>query len=155
MHRLLMTSGKAYRMSSQFSDEGNLQRDPENKFQWRFRARRREELEIVRDSILAASGSLNRELGGPPVFRRSRKKSWHRSATVSGANIPMVLKFGGEAFTYIANAGFPSECGVVRPAGSKHLLWRSQRLHGSNPGIDAFERRVWDQAGWLVCGESP
>ena len=31
MHRLLMTS-EAYRMSSQFSDEGNLQRDPENKF---------------------------------------------------------------------------------------------------------------------------
>ena len=48
MHRLLMTS-EAYRMSSQYSDEGNLQRDPENKFQWRFRARRLE-AEIVRDS---------------------------------------------------------------------------------------------------------
>ena len=66
MHRLLMTS-EAYRMSSQFSDEGNLQRDPENKYHWRFRARRLE-AEIVRDSILAVSGSLNREIGGPPVF---------------------------------------------------------------------------------------
>jgi hypothetical protein len=66
MHRLLMTSD-AYRMSSQFADEGNLQRDPENKFHWRFRARRLE-AEIVRDSILAVSGSLNREIGGAPVF---------------------------------------------------------------------------------------
>jgi hypothetical protein len=66
MHRLLMTSD-AYRMSSQYADDGNLQHDPENKFHWRFRARRLE-AEIVRDSILAASGSLNREIGGPPVF---------------------------------------------------------------------------------------
>jgi hypothetical protein len=66
MHRLLMTS-EAYRMSSQFNDDGNVQRDPENKFGWRFRARRLEG-EIVRDSILAASGGLNREVGGPAVF---------------------------------------------------------------------------------------
>ena len=34
---------------------------------WRFR-RERLDAEIVRDSILAASGRLNREIGGPPVF---------------------------------------------------------------------------------------
>ncbi len=66
MHRLLMTSD-AYRMSSQFADEGNLQSDPQNKFHWRFRARRLEG-EIVRDSVLSAGGSLNRTMGGMPVF---------------------------------------------------------------------------------------
>ncbi len=66
MHRLLMTS-EAYQMSSQFTDESNVQRDPQNKYGWRFRSRRLE-AEIVRDAILATSGGLNREVGGPPVF---------------------------------------------------------------------------------------
>lgn len=66
MHRLLMTSD-AYQMSSQFMDEGNVQRDPENKYGWRFRARRLE-AEIVRDSVLAVSGGLNRTVGGPSIF---------------------------------------------------------------------------------------
>lgn len=66
MHRLLMTS-EAYRMSSQFMDAGNVQRDPENKYGWRFRARRLE-AEIVRDSVLKVSGGLNEEMGGPAVF---------------------------------------------------------------------------------------
>jgi hypothetical protein len=66
MHRLLMTS-EAYKMSSQFSHEGNMQRDPENKYGWRYRMRRLE-AESVRDSILAVSGGLNREIGGPAVF---------------------------------------------------------------------------------------
>jgi hypothetical protein len=86
LHRLLMTSD-AYQMSSQFNDEGNVQRDPENKYHWRFRARRLE-AEIVRDSILAASGSLNREMGGPPVFPALQNEVlaqmshgiWHKQA---------------------------------------------------------------------------
>jgi hypothetical protein len=64
-----------------------VQRDPENKYHWRFRARRLE-AEIVRDSILAASGSLNREMGGPPVFPALQNEVlaqmshgiWHKQA---------------------------------------------------------------------------
>ena len=66
MHRLLMTS-EAYRMSSQFGDAANLAKDGENRYGWRFRARRLD-AEIVRDSILAVSGTLNRSLGGQPIF---------------------------------------------------------------------------------------
>jgi hypothetical protein len=66
MHRLLMTSA-AYKMSSEWTDAANVERDPENKYGWRFRARRIE-AEAVRDSILAVSGALNREIGGPAVF---------------------------------------------------------------------------------------
>jgi hypothetical protein len=66
MHRLLMTS-EAYRMSSQFTDPGNMQKDAANRYLWRFQARRLE-AEIVRDAILATSGGLNREMGGHPVF---------------------------------------------------------------------------------------
>jgi hypothetical protein len=40
--------------------------DPANHLLWRMRLRRLES-EVVRDSILAVSGKLNRALGGPPV----------------------------------------------------------------------------------------
>jgi hypothetical protein len=66
MHRLIMTSD-AYKMSSQFADEGDLAKDPDNAYLWRFRIQRLD-AEEVRDSILAVSGTLNREMFGKPVF---------------------------------------------------------------------------------------
>jgi hypothetical protein len=68
MHRLLMTSD-AYQMSSEGNPdtEANLRGDPDNHYLWRFRQQRLE-AEIVRDAVLAASGTLQRELGGPAVF---------------------------------------------------------------------------------------
>ncbi|MFN3323623.1 MAG: PSD1 and planctomycete cytochrome C domain-containing protein [Bryobacteraceae bacterium] len=66
MHRLIMTSD-AYRMASQFESPENAAIDPENRYLWRYRLQRLE-AEIVRDSILAVSGGLNREMGGPPIF---------------------------------------------------------------------------------------
>jgi hypothetical protein len=66
MHRLLMTS-EAYQMSSQFNDAGNVAKDPENIDLWRFRIQRLD-AEIVRDAVMSASGALNLQVGGPPVF---------------------------------------------------------------------------------------
>ena len=55
-------------MSSQFNDAGEpAAKDPENKLLWRFRAQRLD-AEIVRDSILAVSGGLNRDMGGAARF---------------------------------------------------------------------------------------
>ncbi len=66
MHRLIMTSD-AYQRESQFDDESNLAKDPENRLNWRFRLQRLD-AEVLRDSILAVSGALNREMFGKPVF---------------------------------------------------------------------------------------
>ena len=44
-----------------------MARDPENKLLWRYRLQRLD-AESIRDSILVASGGLNRQMGGPPVF---------------------------------------------------------------------------------------
>ena len=66
MHRLMVTSN-AYRQSSLHSDPGATRIDPQNRYLWRFQ-RRRLEGEAVRDSILTASGRLNGDRGGPPVF---------------------------------------------------------------------------------------
>ena len=66
MHRLIMTS-EAYRMASAYENGVDHEKDPQNQYLWRFRAQRLD-AEIVRDSILAASGSINLAIGGPPVF---------------------------------------------------------------------------------------
>jgi hypothetical protein len=65
MHRLIMTS-RAYQMSSEAQDDA-MARDPNNDLFWRFDPRRLS-AEEVRDSILAANGSLNRQLYGPSIY---------------------------------------------------------------------------------------
>jgi hypothetical protein len=70
MHRLIMTS-QTYQMASEFPEgealSANLAKDPEDKLLWRYRVQRLD-AEGIRDSILAASGGLNKQMGGPPVF---------------------------------------------------------------------------------------
>ena len=67
MHRLILTSN-TYRQSSRFNGTG-AQVDPGNRLLWRMNPRRMES-EVIRDSILAASGRLNREMGGPGIYPR-------------------------------------------------------------------------------------
>jgi len=64
MHRLIMSSD-AYQRSSTPQDQ-SLVKDPLNNLFWRFDMRRLQ-AEEVRDSILAARGSLNLQIGGPSV----------------------------------------------------------------------------------------
>jgi hypothetical protein len=65
MHRLVMTSN-AYRMSSK-ADPKALAEDPRNDLFWRFDMRRLT-AEEIRDSILAANGTLNLKMFGPSIF---------------------------------------------------------------------------------------
>jgi mono/diheme cytochrome c family protein len=64
MHRLMLTSD-AYLRSANDSAAG-LEKDPENRLFWRA-PRQRLEAEIIRDSILEVSGTLNLAVGGPSV----------------------------------------------------------------------------------------
>jgi hypothetical protein len=65
IHRLLLTT-EAYRMSS-YDVTSNVEIDPENRLVWRM-PRLRLEAEVIRDSILAVSGALDRTVGGPSIF---------------------------------------------------------------------------------------
>lgn len=65
MHKLIMLSS-TYRLSSQPTASG-LAKDPANRLLWRFNPRRLSSEEI-RDSILAANGSLNLKMGGPSFY---------------------------------------------------------------------------------------
>ena len=64
MHRLLVTSS-AYRMAGT-TDPDNAAIDPDNRYLWRMNSKRMEG-EIVRDSVLAVAGQLDRTLGGPEL----------------------------------------------------------------------------------------
>ena len=64
LHKLIMTS-TAYRQSS-LRDPRRELHDPENRLYWR-KPVQRLDAEVIRDSILAASGALNKTMFGPPV----------------------------------------------------------------------------------------
>lgn len=63
LHRLIIGSA-TYRQRSDLAPEAALARDADNRLLWRG-PRRQLEGEAVRDSVLAVSGLLNRQLGGP------------------------------------------------------------------------------------------
>jgi mono/diheme cytochrome c family protein len=65
MHRLIMES-QAYQMSNR-RHETNLAKDPGNEQWWRFLPRRMTSEEL-RDNILAVTGELNLQMGGPSIY---------------------------------------------------------------------------------------
>jgi hypothetical protein len=65
MHRFIMTSS-AYQMSNRRND-ANLAKDPANEQWWRFLPRRMTSEEL-RDNILAVTGELNLQQGGPSIY---------------------------------------------------------------------------------------
>jgi hypothetical protein len=85
LHRLILTSA-AYQMASD-DISANLTVDPENRLLWRM-PRRRIEGEIIRDAVLSVAGSLDKQIGGEPVFpfidpslfQASSKRTWNGKA---------------------------------------------------------------------------
>ncbi|MFN3652527.1 MAG: PSD1 and planctomycete cytochrome C domain-containing protein [Armatimonadota bacterium] len=65
IHRLIMLSS-TYRQGTKARPDMEA-KDGHNRYLWRMEVRRLD-AEVVRDSILAVAGSLNREMGGPPVY---------------------------------------------------------------------------------------
>jgi hypothetical protein len=76
MHRLLLTSN-AWQMASD-DVAASAAIDPANKLLWRM-PRRRLEGELIRDSIMAAAGTLDRKIGGPPVHPYIDPALWQSS----------------------------------------------------------------------------
>ena len=67
MHRLILTS-QTYQQSMVHPRAAEFDvLDADNKYLW-VRSPLRIEAEVIRDGVLAVSGALNREMGGPPFF---------------------------------------------------------------------------------------
>ena len=64
MHRVILHSA-AYRQTARDDERGKL-KDPDNRLLWRFPLRRLD-AEAIRDALLAVSGELDRNPGGPAV----------------------------------------------------------------------------------------
>lgn len=81
LHKQIVLS-RAYRQSSAWRS-GAARIDPDNKLIWRYQPHRLE-AEVIRDSILAASGNLNLKLGGPgfkprvpaEILEQSKRNAW-------------------------------------------------------------------------------
>lgn len=71
MHRLIMLSA-VYQQGSVF-DAAKSKLDPQNQFHWR-RSPRRLEAEVIRDSMLAVSGELDRTQFGPGTLDDGHKR---------------------------------------------------------------------------------
>ena len=88
IHRLIMTS-TVYQQGSQDRAEG-LAIDPDNRLLWRMNPRRLE-AEIVRDSMLAVSGTLDGKMYGQPVKTETK---------ATGEIVPERDVFGGRRSIY-------------------------------------------------------
>jgi hypothetical protein len=102
LHRLILTSN-AYRMRSSDAGPGdrNVALDPDNDYFWRMNVRRMEG-EVVRDSVLFLSGTLDPRIGGPdgPVKSAeagTRRTIYYRYA--SGDNVPLLSMFDAASVT--------------------------------------------------------
>jgi hypothetical protein len=102
LHRLIVTSN-AYRLSSRNADGPSKTADPENVLYWRMNPRRMD-AEVVRDSLLAISGQLDRTLGGPIIDEKQGLTSKRRS---------LYFRFNAEykmSFLDQFDAASPTEC---------------------------------------------
>ncbi|MBI1896918.1 MAG: PSD1 domain-containing protein [Acidobacteria bacterium] len=77
MHRLIMTSA-AYQRGAGEAESGR-RIDPGNRLLWRMPPRRLEG-EILRDSVLAVAGTLNRQAGGPGFYPYIDPALWASSS---------------------------------------------------------------------------
>ena len=118
LHRLMVTSA-TYRQSSRVTPELQ-ERDPQNLLLART-SRGRLPAEHVRDAALAASGLLNRKVGGPPVFPHQPERS--------------------DAILYAA-AQWKNSRGADRYRRSLYTFWRRTNLHPLLAAFDAPSREV-------------
>jgi hypothetical protein len=90
IHRLIVTSA-AYRQAGAF-DQEKAAIDPDNKLLWR-RTPRRLEAEIIRDSLLAVAGQLDRRMFGPGSLAPDDKRRSVYLFVKRSRLVPMMVLF--------------------------------------------------------------
>ncbi|MDA0831883.1 MAG: DUF1553 domain-containing protein [Planctomycetota bacterium] len=159
IHRLILSSS-TYRQSSRIDEVANVNVDPGNRLLWRQNLRRLE-AEVIRDSVLAVSGSLNPQMTGRGVFpllspevlsTQSRpgagwdqSDDWQRSRrsiyifVKRTLNVPLM-----EAFDVPSPDKPGPDRSVTTIAPQALMLLNSEFL---DRNADAFSRRLMQEAG--------
>ena len=157
LHRLIVTSD-VYALSSRILDAPaeTLAKDPDNHYIWRANSRRMQ-AEVVRDSILAASGSLDSSFGGPDIHQSKGEVNLRRSVYFHHA-LERQMKF-----LEMFDAANPRECyrrkPTVRPQqafaliNSSLCIAESRVLAGKMKSLS--ERDFIDSAFRVILTRSP
>lgn len=105
LHRLIVNS-HAYSLSSNPTDGAeSISADPQNRLLWHF-PQGRMEAEVVRDSVLAISGLLDRSVGGPPLSNEQAMTTHRR-----GIYYERFPEDGGaDALSAAFDVADPTEC---------------------------------------------
>ena len=155
LHRKIVGSD-AYRRSSHANSEPgtrNSQLDADNRFLWRFPTSRLD-AEIIRDSLLAVAGRLDRQLGGREIEIADADKSRRRSLYFSHhgeAKLEFLDLFDGASATdcYVRTTSIRPQQALAL-ANSDLALAQARALAGElaapiavvSPGVHAGSRRV-------------
>jgi hypothetical protein len=123
--------------------------DPDNHWYWRFDPRRVEG-EVLRDSVLSASGQLDSTMGGPQIDAgqadASRRRSLYLETHAEG---------GGHA-VFLSIFDAPDVCDCYRRSGSVMPQQALALANGSAPVSHAkpLAQRLWDDAKSAAAKES-
>jgi mono/diheme cytochrome c family protein len=160
LHKLILMSA-TYRQAYATAETAKaLAKDPDNRWLWRF-DRRRLSAEELRDSMLAASGTLNPAMGGPSIFvpvdpelvnALYKPKQWevtHDKEEHHRRSIYLVAKRNLRlpSMEVFDQPTLNSSCG--RRECSTHAPQALELLNGSmsNPLAAAFAERITREAG--------
>jgi len=138
MHRLIMLSN-TYQESSA-SQERAYKEDPEDKLLWRY-PRHRAEGEVIRDSMLAVSGTLNSKMGGPGVHPElppgtvATSGKWSTDKDPNDANRRSVYIFSKRVMTYPMFEAFDAPNSEESCPRRFHTVIPSQALTLMNDGL--------------------
>jgi len=155
LHRLILMSA-VYRQSGAASDVG-LQRDPDNQLWWR-RPSRRLEAEIIRDSLLAVSGSLDKKMFGVGSLDEADVRRSIYLKVKRGSLIPILQLFDApDAIQGIGSRGVTTvppqalammNSPLVRQLAEK-LAARVQEKTAMTP------EKIVDNAFWITLSRPP
>ncbi len=144
LHRLIVTSN-TYRMQSASKNNPALALDADNRWLWRFPARRME-AEVVRDSILQVVGELDPRLGGPPLENKLEAASRRRSLYFS------VYPEDGGHPKFLELFDAPDPCDCYRRSES---IVPQQALVLTNSRLLLDQSRLLARKLWSPIAETP
>ena len=153
MHRLMLTSNTYRQSTSHPEAKKYAEADPENRLLWRMNWIRLES-EVLRDSMLALSGQLNPEAGGPGMFFSVKDEIAQGFQMFKW--FPSDERPATPAIDLHVSAAFADDAddGSIRWRQHERKLFAAKCYDGRSAGIHAAERNFDCQRVEALCAAS-